>query len=474
MINELISQKILQKLGHHPTKSQLNLIGKIAEFITGNTNDTVLLIKGYAGTGKTSTISALVKTMDEFKIRSVLLAPTGRAAKILSQYSGKPAWTIHKKIFRQKSSRDGFGSFVLDKNLHTNTVFIVDEASMISNVSGEYNIFGSGRLMDDLLDYVNNGKGCKLIVAGDTAQLPPVGSSNSPALEAGCYRGFFVRVVECELTEVVRQEQQSGILVNATAVRELIRNGISGYPGLTTTGYDDFCSISGNELIELLANAYETDGLDQTIVINRSNKRSNMYNAGIRSRILFREEEIIPGDLLMVVKNNYFWLKDSGDVDFIANGDTVEILKIRKYKELYGFRYADVNLRLIDYNIELDARIMLDTLSVESASLTGEQNKTLFYNIYEDYQMLKPKRKGYDMVRENPYFNALQVKFAYAVTCHKAQGGQWKNVFIDQGYINESMIDTEYLRWIYTAITRSTKRLYLVNFSENFFKQKVT
>lgn len=470
MIKELISQKIEQKLGHSPTKSQLNLIGKLAEFITGNTTDSVLLIKGYAGTGKTSAISALVKTMDEFKIKSVLLAPTGRAAKILSQYSGKPAWTIHKKIFRQKSSKDGFGSFVLDKNLHTNTVFIVDEASMISNVSGEYTVFGSGRLMDDLLHYVNNDKGCKLIIAGDTAQLPPVGSPNSPALDATSYRSSFVRIVECELTEVVRQKRLSGILANATEIRELIRNGISGYPGLTIAGYDDFCSIPGNELIEMLANAYEKDGLEQTIVINRSNKRSNMYNAGIRSRILFREEEIIPGDLLMVVKNNYYWLKDTSDVDFIANGDMVEILKIRKYEEIYGFRYADVKLRLTDYNMELDARILLDTLSVESASLTGEQSKTLFYSIYEDYQMLKPKRKGYDMVRENPYFNALQVKFAYAVTCHKAQGGQWKNVFIDQGYINESMIDTEYLRWLYTAITRSTQRLYLVNFPDKFFK----
>jgi exodeoxyribonuclease-5 len=340
---------------------------------------------------------------------------------------------------------------------------------MISNLPGDNAVFGSGCLLDDLMQYVYNDKGCRMIISGDTAQLPPVGSSRSPALDKAFYRTVFTEIIDCELTEVVRQKQKSGILENATSLRELIRNGMTGYPKFSIAGFSDLMKISGNELIDLINRSYETSGIEQTVVISRSNKRSNMYNSGIRSRILLREEEIIPGEMLMVVRNNYYWLQDNEKIEFIANGDAIEILKIRKYEELYGYRYADVRIRLIDYDIELEAKIMLDTLNIESASLTSEQNKNLFYTIYEDYEEIKPKKKGYDKVRENPYFNALQVKFAYAVTCHKAQGGQWKNVFIDQGYINENMMDTEYLRWLYTAFTRSTQNIYLINFPDKYF-----
>ena len=470
MIKKLISQKITQKLGHLPTGSQKILINDLSEFISQAENNSLFIIKGYAGTGKTSAISALVKTMDEFRLKFILLAPTGRAAKILSQYSGKPANTIHKKIYRQKSSKDGFGRFVLEKNLHTNTIFIVDEASMISNLPSETSVFGSGCLLDDLMHYVYNDKGCRLIISGDTAQLPPVGSVISPALDKAFYGTLFTRIIECELTEVVRQEQKSGILENATILREQIRKSVTGYPKFNIAGFTDIVRVSGNELIDIINRSYETAGIEETVVINRSNKRSNMYNSGIRSRILFREEEVIAGEMLMVVKNNYYWLQDNEQIDFIANGDTIEIIKIKKYEELYGYRFVDVRIRLVDYEIELDAKIMLDTLNIESASLTSDQNRNLFYTIYEDFQEIKPKKKGYSRVKENPYFNALQVKFAYAVTCHKAQGGQWKNVFIDQGYINENMMDTEYLRWLYTAFTRSTQNLYLINFPDKYFE----
>src|SRR4030042_2282069 len=318
MIKNLITQKISQKLGHPPTSSQEILICRLSEFITQAGSESVFIIKGYAGTGKTSAISAVVKTMDEFKLKFMLLAPTGRAPKILSQYSGKPAFTIHKKIYRQKSSKDGFGRFVLEKNLHTNTIFIVDEASMISNLPGDKAVFGTGYLLDDLMQYVYNDKGCKLIVCGDTAQLPPVGSVSSPALDKAFYGGIFQKIIECELTEVVRQEQKSGILENATFLRELIRKGMSGYPKFNIKGFADMVRVSGNELIDLITRSYETEGVEQTVVINRSNKRSNMYNSGIRSRILFREDELVQGDMLMVVKNNYYWLQDNEQVDFIA------------------------------------------------------------------------------------------------------------------------------------------------------------
>ena len=469
MIKNLISEKILQKLGHKPTSSQEKLISGLSEFVGKPDKRSLFIIKGYAGTGKTSAISALVKTLDEFAVKSILLAPTGKAAKVLSHYSGKPAFTIHKKIYRQRSSKDGFGKFELDKNLHTNTIFFVDEASMISNLTPENSIFGSGRLLDDLIEYVFNDKDCKLIISGDTAQLPPVGSGMSPALDRDWYAGKSIHIEECEMTDVVRQQQKSGILENATYLRELIRKGTTASPIFNISGYSDIFRISGGELIEKLENSYHEAGLEETIVVNRSNKRSNAYNSGIRSRILFKDDEIVPGDILMVVKNNYHWLDESEQISYIANGDMLEIVRIKKYEENYGFRFADLTIRLLDYEIEADVKVMLDTLKVESASLTSEQNKALFYSIYEDFADIKPKRKGYNLVREHTYFNALQVKFAYAVTCHKAQGGQWKHVYIDQGYIGDDMITSEYLRWLYTAFTRATQKVFLVNFPYKYF-----
>ncbi|MBN2613819.1 MAG: AAA family ATPase [Bacteroidales bacterium] len=469
MIKNLLAEKLIQNLGHPPTRSQDILIGMLSEFMTRPDNQCVFIIKGYAGTGKTSAISALVKTLEEFGIKSVLLAPTGRAAKVFSHFSGKPAYTIHKKIYRQKSSKDGFGRFMLEKNLHTNTVFIVDEASMISNQPSEGSFFGSGRLLDDLMEYVYNNKGCKLIITGDTAQLPPVNSPGNPALDKRYYSGYLVSTDECELTEVVRQQQQSGILENATRLRTLINTGTVTPPKFNLAGYKDICSIQGNELTEQLEKSYEEAGTEQTIIINRSNKRSNMYNAGVRAKILYRESELSPGDMLMAVKNNYYWIKENENLSYIANGDMLEITRIKKYEENYGFRFADVSARLTDYDIEIECKIMLDTLNTETASLSAEQNKELFYRIYEDYAEIKPKQKGYNLVKENPFFNALQVKFAYAVTCHKAQGGQWKHVFIDQGYVSDNMISADYLKWLYTALTRSTQKVFLVNFPEKYF-----
>ncbi|MFO7659114.1 MAG: AAA family ATPase [Bacteroidales bacterium] len=470
MIKNLLAEKLIQYLGHTPTRSQNKLIELLSEFIINPDNQCVLIIKGYAGTGKTTAISALVKTIDEFGMKSVLLAPTGRAAKVFSHFSGKTASTIHKKIYRQKSSKDGFGRFVLEKNLHTNTIFIVDEASMISNQPSEGSVFGSGRLLDDLMEYVYNNKGCKLIITGDTAQLPPVNSAGSPALDKSYYSGYSVSADECELTEVVRQQQQSGILENATRLRMAINTGEATTPEFNLAGYEDVYSISGNELIEQLEKSYGQAGTEQTIIINRSNKRSNMYNTGIRSKILYRETELAPGDILMAVKNNYYWIKENEHLSYIANGDMLEIIKINKYEENYGFRFADIKARLTDYDIEINCKIILDTLSAESASLSPEQNKELFYKIYEDYAEIKPRQKGYTLVKENPFFNALQVKFAYAVTCHKAQGGQWKHVYIDQGYMNANMITTEYLKWLYTALSRSTEKVFLIDFPEKYFR----
>ena len=470
MLKNHLADTIRIKLAHTPTGCQLKLIEQLSEFVIAEDEKCIFLIKGYAGTGKTTVISALVKTLDEYGVKTVLLAPTGRAAKILGQYSGRPAYTIHKKIYRQLSSKDGFGKFMLEKNLHTNTLFIIDEASMIANQYGEQSIFGSGRLLDDLVEYVTQGRKCRIILIGDTAQLPPVGLLISPALDKNFLAAYFMDVNEVELNEVVRQEENSGILINATNLWNSITSGNLKQPKLRLHGYHDIKRIGGAELIDEMTSAYERYGINQTIVINRSNKRANSYNKGIRSQILGKEEEIVPGDLLMVVKNNYFWIKDKKTTEFIANGDIVEVEKIRKYYELYGFRFVDAKVNLADYDISFETRLILNTLNVESAALTSEQNKNLFYSIYEDYADFKPKKRGYEMVRNNPFFNALQVKFAYAVTCHKSQGGQWKAVFLDQGFIADDKIDLEYLRWLYTAMTRSTDRLYLVNFPDKYFE----
>ena len=473
MIKNHVEAVLHSEFGFLPTKSQAGLIGKLAEFIASPEEDEIFVLKGYAGTGKTSMVALVVKALFRFKIRSVLLAPTGRAAKVLSGYAGIPAYTIHKKIYRQKSSADGMGKFVLDKNLHKNTFFIVDEASMISNQPSESGIFGSGRLLDDLVEYVYSGDNCRLMLVGDTAQLPPVGLNISPALEVYTLEQYGFGASEITLTDVIRQSAESGILINATELRQLINENedISGYFPIRLAGFNDIERISGNELIEKISDSYSENGIYETSVITRSNKRANMFNAGIRSSILFREDEIARGDLLMVVKNNYFWMKENEEMDFIANGDIGEIGSIYGYEEIYGFRFADVCLRFVDYkDVEMDCKIFLDSLKIETASFSMEESRRLFEAVAEDYMDIKNKKQRWEKIRVDPYYNALQVKFAYAVTCHKAQGGQWKTVFIDQGYLTANMIDKEYLRWMYTAFTRPTEKLYLVNFNRNFFE----
>ncbi len=472
MIKNHLKNILTLNLPFTPTNCQEKLIEVLSDYITSVNPDEIMLIKGYAGTGKTTMVFSLTQGLASLKIRSILLAPTGRAAKVMAEYSKMPAFTIHKKIYRQKSSNDGMGKFSLDKNLYKNTYFIVDEASMISNELNENSVFGSGRLLDDLLEYVYSGENCRLVLVGDTAQLPPVKLNISPALEAASleYCGFSVK--EVELKEVVRQAEDSGILFNATEIRNRISsfNDNSGFFSIDINSFDDVERVSGGDLIETISSAYDKYGLFETTIVTRSNKRANLFNKGIRGSILYKENEIEKGDLLMIVKNNYFWVDDDMELDFIANGDIAEIVTIYGYEELYGFRFANVSLGFIDYdNMEIDCKIFLETLEIETASFPYEQNQRLFESVSEDYIDVKNKRDRWKKVKENPYFNALQVKFAYAVTCHKAQGGQWKAVFVDHGYLTEEMLNTEYYRWLYTAFTRPTEKLFLVNFDKNFF-----
>ena len=475
MIKNHLKTILTQNLPFTPTECQLRLIEVLASYIFSDEPDQIMVIKGYAGTGKTSMLYSLTQALNQLKIRSVLMAPTGRAAKVLAGYTKMPAFTIHKKIYRQKSATDGFGHFALDKNLYKNTYFIVDEASMISNETAENTVFGSGRLLDDLLEYVYSGENCRLVLVGDTAQLPPVGLNISPALETAALEEYGFGVKIFELTDVVRQAHGSGILSNATQIRKRIGNEMptSGFFPVTIDEFNDIERISGAELIESISSSYSKYGIFDTAVVTRSNKRANLYNKGIRGSILYRENEIEKGDLLMVVKNNYFWVDEDMKLDFIANGDIAEVVNIYKYEDLYDFRFANVCLRFIDYDdIEFDCKIFLETLSIESASFTFEQNRQLFDSVSEDYAEIRNKRERWKKVRENPYFNALQVKFAYAITCHKAQGGQWKAVYVDHGFVNEDILDTEFYRWLYTAFTRPTEKLFLVNFNKGFFEEE--
>ena len=470
MRDTIIYNNLCKNLGNIPTDDQSTALKKIASYICEDSNDIIFLLTGYAGTGKTSVISSVVKTLDLLRMRSVLIAPTGRAAKVLGSYSGKQAFTIHKKIYRQKSSKDGMGSFMLDRNKHKDTYFIVDEASMISNTSSETSLFGSGKLLDDLLEYVYSGTDCKLILVGDSAQLPPVGSVLSPALDPEALREFGFGLITTELKQVVRQSETSGVLMNATKVRLQISENDLVHPSMDCVNFKDVIRLTGEGLIDELSASYGTCGLEGTIIVVNSNKQANRYNQGIRNRIFFREEEISPGDIVMVVKNNYFLVKeDEEEPGFIANGDIAEVRKIRKYEERYGFRFAEMTLYFPDYDFEVESKVMLDVLHLDTPALPAEKNKELFHNILNDFLFLKTRRKQYEAVRNDPWFNALQIKFAYAVTCHKAQGGQWKRVFIDQGMFNRNEITIDYLRWFYTALTRSTDKVYLVNFSDSFF-----
>ena len=442
----------------------------LAEFLLSEDDRKAFLLCGYAGTGKTSLISALVRTLEQLERKTVLLAPTGRAAKVFSGYSGKSAHTIHKCIYRQKSILDG-NTFTLTENRAQNTLFIIDEASMISNEGNS--IGGTGALLDDLVEFVYSGRGCSLLLLGDTAQLPPVGEQLSPALTESYLRSMFLNVTRVELTQVMRQLDNSGILYNATTLRQSIAaEDTYSLPQIKLDGFEDIQNVQGDELIEAIESSYNKAGMDETIILCRSNKRANVYNEGIRRRILYREEELSRGDMLMIVKNNYYWREVLGKedktllekLDFIANGDMAEIVRVNGTEEMYGFRFADVTLSFIDYeDCEMDVKILLDTLTSESPSLTREESERLFTAVWEDYPEIRSKRKRMEEVRENPYYNALQVKYGYAVTCHKAQGGEWKRVFIDQGYISEDMVNPDYYRWLYTAFTRASEKLHLVN-----------
>lgn len=470
MRDTIIYNQLCKSLGNIPTDDQSDALKKIAAYICENNNDVIFLMTGYAGTGKTSVISSVVKTLDMLRMRSVLMAPTGRAAKVLASYSGRQAFTIHKKIYRQKSAKDGFGNFSLNKNLLKDTFFIVDEASMVSNSSGDSSIFGSGRLLDDLIEFVYSGVDCKLILVGDTAQLPPVGSTISPALEPVTLGAYGFGLITCELKQVVRQSETSGVLMNATRLRLQVAEKNLVHPAIDCINYKDTIRITGEDLIEEISTAYGQSGMEGTIIVVNSNKQANRYNQGIRNRIFFREEEVSAGDLVMVVKNNYF-LMDEGEegAGFIANGDIAEVKRIRKYEERYGFRFAEMVLKFPDYDLEVESKVLLDVLHLDTPALPSDKSKELYQNILADYSNIKTRSKQFEAVRDDPYFNALQIKFAYAVTCHKAQGGQWERVFIDQGMFNRNEITIDYLRWFYTALTRSTDRVYLVNFGDDFF-----
>lgn len=433
----------------------------------------VFVMKGYAGTGKTTIVAALVRVLPLLEKKTVLLAPTGRAAKVLSSYSGKRAYTIHKKIYRPKTNSDGNIYLSLMPNLHRDTLFIVDEASMIPDEQvSDDRLFASRRsLLEDLFDYVFANKNNKLLLLGDTAQLPPVGSASSPALDPAYLRSRFKAEVEsCELTEVMRQAEESGILVNATLLREKILQAEIRPPFFSLREFKDILQLPPGELEDLLNTCLSRDP-ENTVVITRSNKRANLFNNGIRNRILFREDEIAAGDHLMVVKNNYYWLPPESDTGFIANGDIVEVLRIRKTFDMYGFHYAEASIRLLDYPEEKDLEVMLllDTLQAETPSLSRPDQNRLFNEILLDFAEIPSKRSRIEKTRNHVCYNALQVKFAYALTCHKTQGGQWEHVIVDQGYLTQEMIDLEYLRWLYTAVTRSYGKLYLLNFKEEFF-----
>lgn len=460
---------ILGKFPYKATNEQLEVVEKWCEFLLSTNRDDVFMLQGYAGTGKTSLVGALVQTMMAFGRPVVLLAPTGRAAKVFALHADHAAYTIHKKIYRQKTFSVDMTGFQSNINNHKHTLFIVDEASMINNEGVSGKMFGTGRLLDDLIHYVYAGEGCRLMLVGDSAQLPPVGEELSPALNVVSLAGYGLNVYEAQLTQVMRQIDDSGILWNATLLRNLISSDEMGvFPRFRVQGFPDVRVVLGEDLIEMLEESYSRCGTDQTIVVTRSNRRANLYNNGIRTRILMYEDELTGGDQLIVVKNNYFWLKEENDTeiatDFIANGDVAVVCRFRNERVLYGFHFADATLRFPDFDdLELDATILLDTLQSEAPALTQDQQIALFDAVCADYPEITNRRDLMKKIKEDIYFNALQVKYSYAVTCHKAQGGQWQRVFIDQGYVTEDMLSPDYFRWLYTAITRATEAVYLVN-----------
>ena len=501
MIVDELALLVRQAFGLVPTREQAVAIDTFCRFMTDRDSHAVMILRGSAGTGKTSLAAAMVKTMSRLRQKTVLLAPTGRAAKVFSLNAGRQALTIHRRIYRQKAFTGEDSRFNLNDNLAQDTLFMVDEASMIANGgAAETMHFGTGRLLDDLVSFVYSGRNCRMMLIGDKAQLPPVGAEESPALSAFVLEDYGLKVYQCDLNEVLRQAADSGILYNATVIRQMITHDeATGLPMIRFSGFADIRIVPGDELIEQLNTSYSEVGIDETIVVTRSNKRANIYNSGIRGMVLDREEQLTTGDMLMVVKNNYYWLEkermneklkvkndksnsDTGSLStkqtdsspstvsfslpssFIANGDRAIVRRVRNVRELYGFRFADVLLRFPDYdNYELQATVLTDTLTSDAPALTREQSNQLFNSVLEDYQDIPRKADRMKQIRQDMYYNALQVKYAYAVTCHKAQGGQWAHVYIDQGYMTDDMLTPDYIHWLYTAFTRATERLFLVN-----------
>lgn len=456
----------------NPTIKQESFFQKIAVFITNFDNNQIFVLKGYAGTGKTTVISTIVNNLVEVNKKYVLLAPTGRAAKVIANYSNKPAFTIHKKIYFPKKSSGGGVSFTMQQNKHKNTIFIVDEASMISDVSAESKLYENGSLLDDLISYIYSGENCKMILLGDTAQLPPVNLDISPALNTDTLELNYDKKVDwIEFDEVMRQEEKSGILYNATELRELLKESFITEFKFKLRGFKDIVRLTdGYDIQDAINQAYSNYSIEDTAFIVRSNKRANQYNEQIRTKILDKESDLSTGDFLMVVKNNYFWLKDKDEAGFIANGDIIEVLEIYSFKELYGFNFAKVKIRMVDYpnQIPFETVLILDTIKSESPSLTYEQSNKLYEEVMKDYEHITTKYGKFQKVKENEFFNGLQVKFSYAITCHKSQGGQWNTVFVEQPYLPDG-IDRDYVRWLYTAITRAKDKLYLIGFKEDCF-----
>ena len=470
MLNTYIARQIYAKFSFEATVSQKKVIEKLSNWLSSADSSSIFVLNGYAGTGKTTLVAAMVAVLKEMGTPAVLLAPTGRAAKVLSRYAGQEAHTIHKQIYRERTNAQYESKFSLDINKYKDAVFVVDEASMLSAASSDSS-FGSGNLLDDLVQYVRSGKQCRLMLVGDDAQLLPVGNDYSPALDIAEVSQYG-DVEYASMDEVVRQSHDSGILFNATMLRCMLENHIYEIPHFDLS-HSDFTRIEGGELMEALQDCYDRYGRDETIVITRSNKRANRYNEGIRRYTLSAEEEIESGDMLMIVKNNYFYAErdEQSPMSFVANGDVARLKRIRRFEEFYGFRFVDAVVSFPDYDgYEMECKLLLDTLSSESPSLTRDQSRTLFCEVEKDYDDIKAKTKRYRAIRENEHFNAMQIKFAYAVTCHKAQGGQWKAVFVDRCLFGDEQMSKDLLRWLYTAITRATERVYVVNFGDDFFE----
>lgn len=470
MLNARIASQIYAKICFETTVGQKKIIEKLSDYLAGEDFSRIFVFNGYAGTGKTTLIAALVGALREWGVKPVLLAPTGRAAKVLARYAGEKALTIHKRIYRERTNADYESKFSLNINTEKGAVFIVDEASMLSDGGGDA-VFGSGSLLSDLVSYVRSGRDCRLILVGDSAQLPPVGADFSPALDPSTM-SYYGDIEYVTLDDVVRQQAESGILFNATLVRCMLEQGIHDIPRFEM-GFPDFEAIEGGEFLDKLQDCYARYGRDETIVVTRSNKRANRYNEGIRRNVLGAEEEIESSDMLMIVKNNYHFTERATDcpMNFVANGDVARLKRLRRFEDFYGFRFADVVLEFPDYDdTELECKILLDTISSESPSLTREQSSRLFYEVEKDYLDLKSKLKRFKEIRENPHFNAMQVKFSYAVTCHKAQGGQWRAVFVDRCLFGDEQMTRDMLRWLYTALTRATDKVYLVNFDKQFYE----